>query len=97
MSIQLILIARLSAKAEQAEALGEALRGLIAPTLNEEGAIDYALHRDNGDPHVWILYETWRSRADLDAHFERPYTRAVMARLPETLVTSSAHKLAKIR
>jgi quinol monooxygenase YgiN len=36
---------------------------------------------------VWILYESWRSRADLDAHFEQPYTRAMLARFPELLAS----------
>lgn len=81
----LTLIARLKAKPEHADALGAALLGLIIPTLKEEGALHYVLHRDNDDPCVWILYETWRSRADLEAHFEQPYTRAVMARFPELL------------
>ena len=81
----LTLIAKLTAKPEQAAALGEDLRGLIAPTLAEEGALSYRLHRDQDDQAVWILYETWRSRADLDAHFRQPYTRAVMARFPERL------------
>ncbi|MBY6265250.1 antibiotic biosynthesis monooxygenase [Azospirillum sp. 412522] len=85
MSGPLILIARLKAKPELSEALGEGLSHLIAPTLAEEGSLGYVLHRDNGDPSVWILYETWRSRADLDAHFERPYTKAMLARFPELL------------
>lgn len=49
MSTQLTLIARLTAKPDQAEALGNGLRGLIAPTLQEEGAIGYVLHRDNAE------------------------------------------------
>ena len=81
----LTLIARLTAKPEHAEALGEGLRALIEPTLREEGAIGYTLHRDDADPNAWILYETWRSRADLDAHFEQPYTKAMMGRFPEML------------
>ncbi|MGF7150659.1 NAD(P)-dependent dehydrogenase (short-subunit alcohol dehydrogenase family) [Sphingomonas zeicaulis] len=81
----LTLIARLTAKPEQAEALGAGLRALIEPTLREDGAIGYTLHRDNDDPNAWILYETWRSRADLDAHFEQPYTKALMTRFPEML------------
>lgn len=81
----LTLIARLKAKPEYPDALGADLLGLIIPTLKEEGALHYALHRDNDDPCVWILYETWRSRVDLEAHFEQPYTRAVMARFPERL------------
>ena len=85
MSEPLTLIARLTAKPDQAEALGEGLRALIAPTLAEPGSIEYRLHRDHADPGVWILYETWRSRADLDAHFEQPYTRAMLARFPVLL------------
>lgn len=85
MSDQLTLIARLTAKPEHAEALGDGLRQLIAPTLAEKGALGYVLHRDNDDPCVWILYENWRSRADLDAHFEQPYTKAMISHFPELL------------
>jgi quinol monooxygenase YgiN len=53
--------------------------------VKEAGSLGYTLHRDNGDPNVWILYETWKSRADLDAHFEQPYTRAMLARFPDLL------------
>lgn len=94
MTKQLTLIARLTARPETSEDLGNGLRQLIAPTLSEEGAIGYVLHRDNDDANVWVLYETWRSRADLDAHFEQPYThfeqpytKAMMARLPDLLAS----------
>jgi quinol monooxygenase YgiN len=87
MTKQLTLIARLTARSETSEELGNGLRQLIAPTLSEEGAIGYVLHRDNDDANVWFLYETWRSRADLDAHFEQPYTKAMMARFPDLLAS----------
>lgn len=82
---ELTLIAKLTAKSEYANLLGDALRGLVAPTLAEPGSIAYRVHRDRDDPAVWILYETWRSRADLDAHFQQPYTKALMDRFPEIL------------
>jgi len=85
MTKQLTLIARLTAKPETSEDLGNGLKALIAPTLEEEGAIGYVLHRDNDNANVWVLYETWRSRADLDAHFEQPYTKAMMDRFPDLL------------
>jgi quinol monooxygenase YgiN len=85
MTRQLTLIARLTAKSEASEDLGNGLRQLIVPTLSEEGAIGYVLHRDNDDANVWVLYETWRSQVDLDAHFKQPYTRAMMARFPDLL------------
>jgi quinol monooxygenase YgiN len=87
MTKQLTLIARLTARPETSEDLGNGLRQLIAPTLSEEGAIGYVLHRDNDDANVWVLYETWRSRADLDAHFEQPYTKAMMVRFPDLLAS----------
>lgn len=82
---ELTLIAKLTAKREYADLLGDALRGLVTPTLAEPGSIAYRVHRDKDDPAVWILYETWRSRADLDAHFQQPYTKALMDRFPEIL------------
>lgn len=82
---ELTLIAKLTAKTEYADLLGEELRKLVAPTLAEAGSIAYMIHRDNDDPSVWVLYEIWRSRADLDAHFEQPYTKALMGRFPELL------------
>lgn len=85
MATQLTLIARLTAKPEQADMLGEHLKSLVAPTRQEAGSIDYVVHRDNDDPRVWIIYENWRSRADLDAHFEEPYTKAVLALFPTLL------------
>lgn len=85
MTQQLTLIARLTGKPETSDDLGNGLKALIAPTLEEDGAIGYVLHRDNDDANVWLLYETWRSRADLDAHFEQPYTKAMMERFPDLL------------
>lgn len=85
MTAQLTLIARLTAKPDKAEELGDGLKALIYPTVKEAGSLGYTLHRDNDDPNVWILYETWKSRADLDAHFEQPYTKAMLARFPELL------------
>jgi len=85
MTSQLTLIARLTAKPQHAIELGEALKALIYPTSKEAGSLGYTLHRDNDDPNAWILYETWASRADLDAHFAQPYTKALLERFPDLL------------
>lgn len=85
MTKQLTLIAKLTAKQETTDALGERLLGLVNPTRSEFGVIDYHVHRDDNDPCVWILYENWKSRADLDQHFEQSYTQAVISRFPELL------------
>ncbi|MFC6633183.1 putative quinol monooxygenase [Microbulbifer taiwanensis] len=71
----LTLVAFIRAKTGMEEELGRRLRALVAPTREEPGCIDYQLHRSNDDPALWMLYENWRSRRDLDLHFETPYLR----------------------
>jgi quinol monooxygenase YgiN len=67
---QLTVIAFLRARAGQEEELGRRLKALVAPTRQEAGCLNYDLHRSNTDPAVWGLYENWRCREDLDAHFK---------------------------
>lgn len=83
MSEPLILFARLKARPGQAEALELALRGLVGPTRAEAGCLAYVLHRAVELPDTWLLYESWASRAALDAHFAQPYMQALMSRAPE--------------
>ncbi|UFZ05064.1 antibiotic biosynthesis monooxygenase [Bradyrhizobium ontarionense] len=85
MTTQLTLIARLTAKPEHSETLGESLRAMIAPTTREEGCLGYIVHRDNNDPNIWIVYETWVSHAALEFHFAQPYTASLLARASDIL------------
>ena len=82
---QVTLIAKLTAKPEHTDAVRDGLFELLDKTRAEAGSIDYHFHRDATDSTVWVLYENWRSRADLDAHFEQPYTKALIARFPDLL------------
>ena len=77
MSTNLTLVAFLRARTGQSEELGRRLNALVEPTRTEAGCINYDLHRSNEDEAVWMLYENWRSAADLDAHFEMPYLEQV--------------------
>lgn len=85
MSDDLIVIARLKAKAGMEDIVGARLKQLIAPTRAEAGCLDYVLHRDNTNPAIWILYERWLSRADLDAHFQQPSMQQLLASAPQML------------
>lgn len=85
MSEKLTLVAFIKAKPGQEDELGRRLSLLVAPTRSEEGCINYDLHRSNDDPSLWMLYENWRFKADLDAHFEQPYLREFLAHKEEVL------------
>ena len=85
MSDQLTLLAVLTAIPGQEDELGRRLGALVAPSRAEEGCLNYDLHRSNDDSAVWMLYENWRSRADLDEHLRKPYLVSFLADQREVL------------
>lgn len=63
---------------------------LLAPVLDamrhEPSFVNAVLHRDPGDAHRFMLYETWADRTDLvEVQLARPYRQPYMDRLPGLL------------
>jgi quinol monooxygenase YgiN len=85
MSQPLTIVARMRAKAGQEARLKKELLGLVAPTRAEAGCISYDLHQSETDPALFVFYETWKSQAELDAHFETPHIKAILKIAPEML------------
>jgi quinol monooxygenase YgiN len=79
---QLTIVATFKAKPGRSEELGKRLMTLIEPTRKEAGCINYDLHRSNDDADVWMFYENWRSKAELDAHVQTPHLQALVKDLP---------------
>jgi quinol monooxygenase YgiN len=77
--VELTVLAVMKAKAGREDDLGDRLMALVAPTRREAACIRYVLHRSTEDRSRFMLYETWKSRAGLDQHFEMPYLRAFLA------------------
>ncbi len=82
---QITLIATVTAKPGKAETLGEHLAAMVAPSRAEPGCINYDLHRSKRDDSVWVLYENWRSKEDLDAHMKLPPFVGLSAALPDLI------------
>jgi quinol monooxygenase YgiN len=76
MSEPLTLVARLRAKTGQEAGLRHELQGLVSPTRAEAGCLRYDLHESKTEPGWFLLYEMWKSEADLDTHFQTPYLKA---------------------
>jgi len=53
----------------------------------EPGNVTFNVHRVLGEEHSYVLYEVWRSKAALDSHFARPYTKALFSMFDRNLVT----------
>lgn len=57
----------------------------VEPTRAEPGCLSYELHVDETDGCVFMFYENWRSRADLDAHMTMPHLKPLQSRLDDLL------------
>jgi quinol monooxygenase YgiN len=83
MSELLTVVARVRAKTGQESRLRQELQRLVAPTRTEAGCLRYDLHESTTEPGWFLLYETWRSEADLQAHFQTSYLKAFFQIVPE--------------
>lgn len=62
--------------------LEELLRGLVEPSRKDPGCLSYDLHRDIDSPGTFVFYETWTSRALLDAHLKTPHLLDALGKFP---------------
>jgi quinol monooxygenase YgiN len=81
----LTIIAQIKSKPGMEQQMQQDLLGLLAPTRSEAGCITFELLIDINDPTVFMLYENWKSKAALDAHFEQPYVKQVLQAYDVTL------------
>jgi quinol monooxygenase YgiN len=79
------VVARIKTKKGMDESVKQELRALVAPTRSEKGCINYDLHRSIDDRSVFMVYENWVSKEDLDKHLAMPYMRAFMEKAEKLL------------
>ena len=82
---EVTVVAYLKARPGREGQTHELLLSLVAPTLEEDGCIDYILHRSNDDPGVFLYYENWRSKEDLDEHLAMPHLTALFEKKEDLL------------
>ena len=68
MSSPLTLIATITARPGQAEAVEAGLRQLVPPSQAEAGCLQDNLHRHQEQPSRFIMIEQWQDAAALSAH-----------------------------
>jgi quinol monooxygenase YgiN len=82
---QVTVLARMRAKDGMEEKVKQELLSLVPQTKTEEGCINYDLHQSPEDNSLFMFYENWRSKADLDKHFETQYLQAFLGKAEELL------------
>ncbi len=62
--------------------------GLVAPTRQEAGCLNYDLHVSPEDPAKFLFHENWTSKALLDAHLQSAHIKALLPRVEDLCVAS---------
>jgi len=77
------VVATFHARPGKETALKAALTGLVAPTRNEAGCLNYDLHAALDDPAKFLFHENWTSQAHLDAHLKSAHLATLLPRVDE--------------
>lgn len=72
----LTVVAKMKAKPGMEEQVKQEVQALVAPTRAEAGCINYDLHQSLEEKGLFLFYENWKSREDLDAHLKTPHLQA---------------------
>jgi len=96
MSSHLTVVAKVVANPDAVEAVTAELLKLIAPTRQEEGCIEYTLHRDNQDSAVFVFYETWEEPAALERHMNSPHFKAYISAVDGLIAEKTVHLMTRI-
>ena len=81
----LTVVAHLRARLGQENAVRQELLSLVAPSRRDVGCISYDLHQALDNPTLFLFHENWVSKADLDAHLQKPDLQAVLGRVGQML------------
>ena len=80
---ELIVFARMKAKSEKIQDVARALQGLVSPTRQEAGCLQYDLHQSSEDTSLFYFYERWTGEEALAAHLKTKHVQdAIRTALP---------------
>ena len=79
------VVARIKAKKGMEEKVKRELMALLSPTRSEKGCINYDLHQSVEDKSLFMFYENWASKRDLNEHMEMPYMKSHLEKAGEIL------------
>jgi quinol monooxygenase YgiN len=80
------VVAAFQARPGKEAELRAALTGLVGPTRQEAGCLNYDLHQSSGQPAKFLFHENWTSKARLDTHLQSAHIKALLPRVDELCV-----------
>jgi quinol monooxygenase YgiN len=77
------LVVIVKVKEGSQEKFEEAFAKALTATRKEKGCLTYDLNHDTKDAQSYVVYERWKSLADLEAHLKTEHIVALLKLLPE--------------
>jgi quinol monooxygenase YgiN len=74
------LIRETPSRAEGNSSFKHVLHSFVKPSRAEPACVDYHLHVSNDDPNLFVFYENWRTRKELDEHPQTPILNSFWSR-----------------
>ena len=96
MSEDLYLTAKLKVNSDKVDELKQAALTIVADSRAEAGCVSYNVHQSIEDETVFIWHECWKSKADLDEHFEKDYVKNFFNVVSEVAVEPPQITLTKL-
>ncbi|MEQ5838113.1 antibiotic biosynthesis monooxygenase [Paraburkholderia acidicola] len=94
---EIAVVAISIAKPGDEEKLREAVEGIVEPTRNERGALQYDLHRDVKEPRRFVFFERWESEEALAAHAKSAHIAAYRQAAADWIEHAEIRVLTKIK
>jgi quinol monooxygenase YgiN len=82
----LSLLVRFQVSEGAEQAVEAAFAEAATQTRKENGVIAFDLNREASDGTCFIVYERWKSLADLEAHLRTPYVTALREELKSLII-----------
>ncbi len=92
----LTITASIVAKPGKSDLVKQSLLKLIAPTLKENGCLNYDLHSDNENPDRFFFYENWSSRELWLDHNASAHIAAHRKATEDAIVEVIIHEMTRI-
>ncbi|HEY3600240.1 MAG TPA: putative quinol monooxygenase [Paraburkholderia sp.] len=93
---EIAVVAISVAKPGHDEQLREAVEGIVGPSRNERGALQYDLHRDLREPRRFVFFERWDSEEALAAHAQSAHIAAYRKASADWIEHAEIRVLSKI-
>ena len=85
MANQLTVIAKFHAKPGYEQSVKQGLLGMVAPSRQDEGVLNYDIFQSTDDPTIFFTYENWTGKDALDKHMQTPHFKNLGEATKDTL------------